>query len=31
MTIAWLHDPEQAREQAQRLRRPVLLDVYKVP
>jgi hypothetical protein len=31
MAIAWLYDPAEAQEQALRLRRPILIDVYKVP
>jgi hypothetical protein len=31
MTIHWLHDAEQAKADALRLRRPILLDVYKDP
>jgi hypothetical protein len=29
MTITWLHDAEQARADALRLRRPILIDVSK--
>jgi len=29
MPIPWLHDAEQAKAEALRLRRPLLIDVYK--
>lgn len=31
MTIEWLDNAGEAQEQALRLRRPILIDVYKVP
>lgn len=31
MTINWLHDHIEAQSQALRLRRPILIDVYKDP
>jgi hypothetical protein len=31
MTIDWLDDADTAKAEALRLRRPILIDVYKVP
>jgi hypothetical protein len=31
MTIAWLHDAATAQATALRERKPILIDVYKVP
>ena len=31
MAIDWLTDAAEAQEQALRLRRPILIDVFKVP
>ncbi len=31
MTIDWIHDHAEAQERALRMRRPILIDVYKVP
>jgi hypothetical protein len=31
MAIDWLADATEAQEQALRLRRPILIDIYKVP
>jgi hypothetical protein len=31
VAINWLTDATMAQEQALRLRRPILIDVYKVP
>jgi hypothetical protein len=31
MTIEWLHDAAAAQEAALRGRKPILIDVYKVP
>jgi hypothetical protein len=29
--IEWLHDADEATQAALRLRRPILIDVYKTP
>lgn len=31
MPIDWRHDADAAKADALRLRRPILIDVYKVP
>lgn len=31
MAIDWLRDPDEAKAAALRLRRPILIDVFKVP